>query len=73
MIATWQPIKTAPKDGTLVVVGLINAGIVWRISDAAFNGLGWYTKSGESCHWATYWAPLPSIPTAGGLDGEGQP
>lgn len=60
----WQPIESAPTDRTLVLVALIKDGTVWRVSDAAFNGLGWYTKSGEACHWRTHWAPLPPVASA---------
>ena len=57
----WQPIADG-KDGTLRIVALIRNGVVWWVSDAAFNGLGWYTKNGEACHWATHQMPLPSPP-----------
>ncbi len=55
----WQPIATAPsvRPGGLVLVALIRDGVIWRVSEAAFNGLGWYTKSGEACHWRTHWMP----------------
>lgn len=63
--ARWQPIATAPKDRTLVLVGLVRDGILWRASDAVFQRIGWYTKNGESCHWATHWTPLPAaVPNA---------
>ena len=58
-LTEWQPIETAPKDKTLVLVALIRDGVVWRASDAVFNGLGWYTKNGKACHWRTHWMPLP--------------
>ncbi len=63
----WQPMDTAPKDKTLVIVALIRDGVIWRVSDAAFNGLGWYTKSGEACHWRTHWMPLPDPPKSEAL------
>lgn len=56
---TWQPIDTAPKN-KLVLVALIKDDKIWRVSDAKFNGLGWYTRSGEACHWRTHWAFMPS-------------
>lgn len=60
---TWQLIETAPKDGTCVIVALIRVGHIWRVSDAQFNGLGWYTKNGGvACHWRTHWMPLPAPP-----------
>ncbi len=61
----WQPIMTAPsaRPGELVLVALIRDGVIWRVSEAAFNGLGWYTKSGEACHWRTHWMPLTAPPT----------
>lgn len=54
----WQLIDTAPKDDS-VLVALIRDGVIWRVSEARHNGVGWYTKSGESCHWRTHWAPMP--------------
>lgn len=56
----WQPIQVAPKDGTLIIVALIRDGVVRRVSDAAFQQIGWYTKNGDACHWATHWMPLPT-------------
>jgi hypothetical protein len=60
----WQPIKTAPRDATPILVGLISDDKVWRASDAKFYGVGFYTiHGGVSCHWATHWMPLPALPT----------
>lgn len=56
----WLPIETAPKDKTLVIVALIRDDRVWRVSEASFNGLGWYDIGGKACHWRTHWMPLPA-------------
>lgn len=59
----WQPIETyRPTERVILLVALIQDGIVWRVSEASFNGLGWYTKSGEACHWRTHYMPLPPPP-----------
>lgn len=60
-MSDWQPIEMAPRERkTPVLVALIRDGCIYRVSDAEFNGLGFYTKfGGQSCHWATHWAPLP--------------
>ena len=56
----WQVMDTAPK-GELVLVALIRDGVIWRVSDAQHNGLGWYTKNGRACHWRTHWARMPTL------------
>jgi hypothetical protein len=62
----WQPIETAdaPRGGSrdYVLVALIVRGVVHRVSEAAFNGVGWYDKGGKACHWRTHWMPLPPAP-----------
>lgn len=61
--ADWQPIATAPKDGTPVIVALIRRGRIWRVSDAYWNDLAWYTiEGGKGVSWATHWIPLPPVP-----------
>lgn len=58
----WQPVATAPRDGTRVLVALIgDDGWPRRVRDAAFNGFGWYTTTGEACHWRSHWAPMPRV------------
>lgn len=65
----WQPIDTAPKDGTVILVG------VWEIApdmaSAAWNGKFWsmnymdegeFIGSGEAFHNPTHWQPLPEPP-----------
>lgn len=67
--ARWQPIETAPKDGTLVDLW---AGE--RIADCAWNVPSncWAERSVSSFsgrpYWAvvnnpTHWMPLPAAPT----------
>lgn len=68
-MSAWQPIETAPKDEGLLIVALIRDGKVWRVSEATFNGLGWYDVGGKACHWRTHWMPLPA-PPAVELDGD---
>lgn len=59
----WQPIDDSHKGGKPMLVALIRDGKVWRVSDAAHNGLGWYTlNGGVACHWATHAMPLPAPP-----------
>ena len=57
---SWQPINTAPKNGKFIIIALIRYGdTVWRVSDAAHNGLLWYTKNGNQTFNPTHWMPLP--------------
>jgi hypothetical protein len=62
---SWQPIETAPMDGSVVIVGgyepLYAGGDEWRSSHARYNsygvwecGLVWVTP--------THWMPLPEPP-----------
>lgn len=57
----WQTIESAPKDGTLIIGALIWNGQIWRITDAKFSVIGWYTRNGEVCYWITHWIPIPKI------------
>ena len=55
---TWQPIETAPKDGTIIIGALINKQ-VWRVHDMKHNGLAFYTVNGHSLPKMTHWIPMP--------------
>jgi hypothetical protein len=71
--STWQPIETAPKDGTNVLLvnrrGNIAAGL-WR--DGLFGERGgWWLRGGNAPntffndhHGPTHWMPLPAAPKA---------
>lgn len=72
----WQPVATAPKDGTVVRLhhpGLLDADFNPSGSCEAFwqQDLGWQAALWNSCHdaWstveirrATHWMPLPEPP-----------
>jgi hypothetical protein len=68
----WQPIETAPRDGTQVLlIARYPTNVAW--SDQYHSW--WYTRAvTEDVHWArwphsflpTHWRPLPAPP-------EGQP
>lgn len=57
-VTGWQPLGSAPRT-RFVLVANIMGEVIHRVSDAKFNGLAWYTRNGEGCHWATHWAPMP--------------
>lgn len=68
---TWQPISTAPKDGTWIIVYLAS----WRIPPSKMSIVHWLTmKEGEGWHDVeedegpilspvTHWIALPEPPT----------
>lgn len=62
----WQPIETAPKDGSLIMIGGTSyAGWFW--SDAKWLD-GWMMWSSTDDDWnvecfeASHWMPLPAPP-----------
>ena len=66
-MSDWQPIATAPKDGTIVVV-LVNERIYpdGRPTLAFWsNENRWWRELRANCVIATHWMPLPSPPRAG--------
>lgn len=60
--SAWQPIETAPKDGTLILGALIHSGKVWRVHEMKHNGLAFYTSAAGSLPVMTHWMPLPAGP-----------
>lgn len=76
----WQPIETAPKDGTrILLVTTYGAVIIGRWSEEASgencqNFPGWQIVDCDDCFYsraertASYWMPLPAPPT----DAEGR-
>lgn len=61
----WQPIETAPKDGTHVL-GYFKTGTTyretwWSEKQAADHGMGWlFSQNGLTQ--PTHWRPLPAPP-----------
>lgn len=63
----WQPIETAPRDGTRILVLVPPASIVvahWWGGKFRLHTLSSLNKLGQP----TDWMPLPSFPTKGGAD-----
>ena len=67
----WQPIETAPKDGTEILAcwdaptpEYKTRGVVrWEIYNAVGDGY-WATAPGDWNKRCTHWMPLPTAPTA---------
>ena len=53
----WQPIETAPKDGTTIIV--YEPGLY---QTAAWTGGGWTNASDSWLGDVTHWMPLPKPP-----------
>lgn len=61
----WQPIETAPRDGTKILVYIQSASLDWRIVARAFDEHdGWYSDPGKHHVRPTHWMPLPDPPSA---------
>ncbi len=64
----WQPIATAPKDGTRVLVccpGATEPFVAhWQVHTAATWGIGNTWRDDADCTVAepTHWMPLPAAP-----------
>lgn len=63
-MSEWQPIETAPKDGTRILMfhprddGDVNIRMAWWVVDR-FGGHGWSFPSWSG---PTHWMPLPEPP-----------
>jgi hypothetical protein len=53
----WQPIETAPKDGTVIIVYAPDF-----FQTAAWAGNGWTNAANSWLGDVTHWMPLPEPP-----------
>lgn len=62
MTNDWQPIATAPKDGTRLILGALTGGEMLVSSGywANYNGGGWFSLMARQ---PTHWMHLPGVPT----------
>lgn len=64
----WQPIETAPKDGTSILVladGFAPSVARWRAEMWMTADMEGEYEDGELRNWEwnlTYWQPLPELP-----------
>jgi len=58
---TWQPLRTHDQSKEMVLVALVRDSKPWRVSEASYNGFGFYDVGGYACHWATHWMPMPKV------------
>lgn len=66
VMAEWQPIETAPRNGTPVLLWKASTRehyVAAKLNSA--NGPGWCTPDGFEIFRATHWQPLPEPPATG--------
>lgn len=66
----WQPIETAPKDGTKFDAWVPSRFGGYRMADLSFGPRGKLRQHGELTaaelpRWPTHWMPLPAPPETG--------
>ena len=74
-MSEWQPIETAPKDGTAILASGVNLGTgpgrhyavcSWEhcAEPRPEDWSGWYETDGDGgpYPWLTHWMPLPAPP-----------
>ena len=60
----WQPIETAPRDGTVFLAGRFGGDIgSITVARQKRGWSGWQTVPGDWPFVATHWQPLPEPPT----------
>ena len=63
-VPEWQPIETAPKDGTEIILGVFkplkDIGVCYWRDDNVMTGWTW--GLGKAFRNPTHWMPLPAAP-----------
>lgn len=68
----WQPIETAPKDGTDILLLCVSKARSFggtRVLQGSWSGNTGYEKWYTMCNYVmqpTHWMPLPAAPAEGG-------
>jgi hypothetical protein len=72
MMSEWQPIETAPKDGTTLILGWLQrdrVSIGWFGPKLSTHGVNYGDDWGYGTEWdckystpPTHWMPLPEPP-----------
>jgi hypothetical protein len=62
----WQPIETAPKDGTQILLAVYFSGAGWGIAAGGWeqkrsHWWSWMFNGGDDAQ-PTHWMPLPDPP-----------
>ncbi len=80
-MTAWQPIETAPKDGTKVIVFIPGSGAVcpawWEVDKYAVRPRPYWTHWGEHVFGVrqvrnkppTHWMPIPPAPAKTAVEG----
>jgi len=61
----WQPIETAPRDGTAIIGAWQCLNKTWEMNKVHFDDGIWWTHYMDGAHEPTHWMPLPEPPAEG--------
>jgi hypothetical protein len=61
VMTEWQPIDTAPKDGTDVLIFCDDEIVIGSFA----GGMWWFDQIRYEKHAPTHWMPLPAPPKKG--------
>lgn len=62
--SSWQPIETAPTDGTRILIWSFGPGIETGSWSESKRPSGWVAHSYSSPRAPAFWMPLPNPPNA---------
>ena len=59
----WRPIETAPKDGTMILIGKRYKMGDRHVTAGCGHDCGWYGEDAEPIGFTpTHWMPIPELP-----------